>query len=111
MPEVNLCIDLGMAGAVEEVSNERKRIMVLFGDLVESTEIHTETERTVLLFNEEDQSSMRRSRLVNESGSEILVNELPKSGKLSRRQGVETTRWNGSVVLQVNVEVVGSVRG
>ena len=111
VPEVNLRVDLGTTGAVKEVSNERKRIMVLFGDPVESTKIHTEMERTVLLLYEEDRSSMRRSRLANESSSEILVDELPESRKLSQRQGVEMTGRNGSIVLQVNVEVVESVRG
>ena len=85
--------------------------MVLFDDLVESTEIYTETERIVLLLDEEDRSSIRRSRLLNEFGSEIFVNELLESRKLSQRQRVETIGWNRSVIFQVNIEIVESVRG
>lgn len=83
MPKVNLCVDLHVVKAVEEVSNKQKRIIILFDDSIKSIKIYTEMKRTIFLLDKEDRSFMQRSRLPNESGSEILVNEPLKSKKLS----------------------------
>jgi hypothetical protein len=44
MSEVNLRIDPSFSRRVKEVGNERKRVSVFLGDLVETTEIDTESE-------------------------------------------------------------------
>ena len=52
MSEINFGIDTTFLGSIKEISNEWKWILVLLGDSVKSTEIHAESERTILLLNE-----------------------------------------------------------
>lgn len=44
MLEVDLGVYPSLAGGVEKVGYERKRVVVLLGDLVEGSEVHAKTE-------------------------------------------------------------------
>jgi len=44
MPEVDLGVDLGMAGGVQKVGDEREWIAILFSDFVKASEVNAEAE-------------------------------------------------------------------
>ena len=58
MAEIDLSVYTGLARSVKEIGNKRKRVTVAFGDLVESSEVNAQTERTIFLAYEEYRSSM-----------------------------------------------------
>ena len=92
MAEIDLRVNPSFTGTVEEVGNERKWVVVFLGDAIESPEIHTEAQRSILLLDEEDRSSMRRCGLADKSSGEVLVDELAERVEFSRRKGVKTSR-------------------
>ena len=55
---------------------ERERVLVLLGNDVQSSEVNAKAKGTILLVDEEDQSSMGRTRWVDETCVQILVNEF-----------------------------------
>ena len=52
--EVELGVDLCTAKLVEEVGNEWNRVPILPCDLVEVSEVHTESQGAILLLSKED---------------------------------------------------------
>ena len=56
--EVDLGVDTSLARSIEEVRNEQKGIAVFLGNVVQSSEVDTEAERTILFANKEDWSTM-----------------------------------------------------
>jgi len=60
MPEINLGVDSCLSWCIQEVRNEWKWISVFLGNLVEASEINTESKRAVFLPNKEDRCSMGR---------------------------------------------------
>src|SRR5882724_560151 len=52
--EVELGVDLCAAQLVEEVGNEWNWVLILLSDLVEVSEVHTESQGAVLLLSKED---------------------------------------------------------
>ena len=67
MPEVNLGVDLGMAGGVQKVRDEREWIAILFSDFVKASEVNAQPEGAILLLYEEDRSSVRGSGRTDET--------------------------------------------
>jgi len=67
MLEVNLGVDLGMAGGVQKVGNEREWITILLSDFVKTSEVNTQLEGAILLLYKEDRSSMRGSGRTDET--------------------------------------------
>jgi hypothetical protein len=59
VPEVDLCIITRLSRSVKEIGDERKRVPVLFGDLVKGAVVATEAETSVLFLDEHDRSSVR----------------------------------------------------
>jgi hypothetical protein len=74
---------LTLTRTVQKVGDERKRIAVLLGDIVKAAEINTESERSILLLDEEDGRTMRRTRRLDEAEVKILLEPISKSFKLS----------------------------
>ena len=50
---------MGLTCGGEQIGNEWKRVLVFFRDFVESPKVNTESERSILLLNKEDWSSVR----------------------------------------------------
>jgi hypothetical protein len=50
--EVNLGVDSGLSGSVEEVGGEWNRVSVFLRDAIETAKIHAEPEGTVFLLDE-----------------------------------------------------------
>ena len=69
-------INAGFSCSGQEVGNEWKQIMVLFGDLIKTSEINTEVESSVFFFNEEDRGSMQRGCRSDETSTEVFLNEF-----------------------------------
>ena len=82
--EIYLGIDPGFSWSVQEIGDERKWVVVLLGNAVQRTEIHAEAQGAILLLDEEDRSSVRRSGLPDETSGEVLVDELAKCFEFSR---------------------------
>lgn len=79
MSEVDLGVDTGLPRAIEEIGDTWKWITVLLRDFVETTEIHAEPERAVLLPDEEYRSAVRRKGRTDEPSRNVLVNEFSES--------------------------------
>ena len=76
MSEVYGGINAGFSCGGQEVGNEWKRIMVLFGDLIKISEIDAEAESSVFLFDKKNGGSMWRSCRSDETGMEVFLNEF-----------------------------------
>ena len=57
MLEIEFGVVAGFGRSVEEVRDKWNRIPILASDGIETTVVHTKSESTVLLFDEEDGSS------------------------------------------------------
>jgi len=87
MLEIDLGIDGRAARRIKGVRGEWKWkwITIFFGDFIETTEVHTKTEQSILLLDKEDWSSMGRVGWMNEPIVEMLIYESPECFKLGRR--------------------------
>ena len=85
MMEVDFGIYGHATGGIQEVGDEQKGITIFFGELIEATEVHTETEGSILLLDKEDGSTMGRGGLPNEPIAEVFVYKNVECLKLCRR--------------------------
>ena len=76
--EVDLGVDTSLVRSIEEVRNERKGIAVFFGNAVQSSEVDTEAERTILFANNENWSTMQRRRGTDVTNCKMFINKLSK---------------------------------
>ena len=53
----------------------------LFRDFVESPKVDTKPERSILLLNKEDWSSMRGVGRMDETNLKMFIDELPEGGE------------------------------
>ena len=67
MLEIEGSVDSSFTSSEEKVRDEWKQISILLGDFVETAVVHTELERAVLLVNEKDRGTMRRTSRMYES--------------------------------------------
>jgi hypothetical protein len=67
------------ASCIEKVRNEGKWIPVFLSDFVKSTVISTKLERAILLVDKEYGSSMRRARVLDETNTQVFINEIMES--------------------------------
>ena len=72
--EIYGSINMGFSCSRQEVGNEQKRIMILFGDLIKTSEVDTEAESSVFLFDKKDGGSMQRGCRSDETGTEMFLN-------------------------------------
>src|SRR5882724_787686 len=56
MLEVYLGIDACFSGAVQQVRDQGKRVMILLGDFVQTTEVNAETESAVFFLSKKDRA-------------------------------------------------------
>ena len=74
--EVNGGVDAGFASSGEEIRNERQRVAVFLGDLVQTTIVNTESEAAIFFLYKEDRCSMWRGGLTDETRAEMFVNKV-----------------------------------
>ena len=79
MSEIYGGINTGFSCGRQEVGNEQERIMVLFGDLIKTSEIDAEAESSIFLFDEKNRGSMWRSCRSDETSTEVFLNEFTES--------------------------------
>ena len=82
------------------------RVAILLADFVEALEIDTESKGAVLLFDEEDWSSMGRGGRLYETCSKVFVDESLESGKLDWRQRVECSQGWRCSFLKIDLQVI-----
>jgi len=85
MSEINLGVDGRAAGRIKEVGDEWKWITIFFGDFIETVEVHTKTEQSILFLDKKDWSSMGGVGWMNEPIAEMLIYESAECFKLGRR--------------------------
>ena len=83
--------------------------MILLGDAVDSPEVDTKPQGTVLFLDEQDWSSMRGARGGNEAHGYVLVNKLMEGLKLLLGQRVDRTKQGGCAILQCDLQVIWPV--
>jgi len=110
MPEIKFRIDTCLSGCVKKVGNQWKWITILLRDLVETAVVDAKTEATVLLLGKEDRCPERRTRGVYETSPQVLVDELPESGKFGRRKGIDMTDRRFGAVDSFDLEVELAMR-
>ena len=84
--------------------------MVLLGDLVKTLEVNTETEGSILFLNKEHWGSVSGSGGLNESGSDMFINEFSEGLEFGLRERVHGTDRRCSTFLQIDLKVVRSVQ-
>ena len=100
---------MGLTCGGEQIGNERKRVPVFFRNFVKTPEIDTESERSILLLNEEDQTSMRGIGGMDKINSKMFVDELPEGGEFGLRERVHGIDGQRSIFLQIDLEIIGTV--
>jgi hypothetical protein len=56
--QINLSDNAGSSRGIQEISSEGKQILILLGNVIKGTVIHTEAEGTIFLFDEQNRGSM-----------------------------------------------------
>ena len=69
----------------------RKQVAILLGDLVKSSEITAESERTILLFDKKDRSCMSGGRGSNETIRKVLIEEFSENFQFNQRERVQSS--------------------
>ena len=77
--------------------------MILFGHFIETTEIHTKVEITVLFPHEEHRGSVWRMAQTYKSDAEMLVQELAQLVEFGLRQRIDRTRWRFGAFHEVDL--------
>src|SRR6185369_12585218 len=108
--EVEGCVDSSFSGGLEKVGNQRKRIAVLFRDLVETSVIDTKTKGSIFLADEEDGCTIRGRGRSNEANRQVFINELTEGLEFGRRERVDQTERRLSSFFNLDLEVVRTVR-
>jgi hypothetical protein len=83
--EIDLGVDTTFLGGVEEILDERKWISIFLGDVVDTAEIDTETETSILFLGEQDRSSKRRSSRANEAHGDMVIQKLAECLEFHQR--------------------------
>ena len=85
MPKIYGGVNTGFSCGRQEVGNEQKQIMILFGDLIKISEVNTEAESSIFLFDKKDESHMWRCRRLDETNMEMFLNEFTESLEFNLR--------------------------
>src|SRR5882724_1120571 len=109
--EVKLGVDLCTAQLVEEVGNKWNRVSILLSDLVEVSEVYTESQGAVLLFSKEDRCTTWQLRRSDEPLAKHVVKEFAKETKLRARERVDVAMGRRLVILEVNFMIKLAMRG
>ena len=101
---------MGLTCGSEQIRNERKRVLVFFRDFVESLKVNTKLERSILLPNKEDWSSLREVGGTDETNPKMFVNELLEDGEFRlRERGHGVDEWK-STFFQIDLEIIRTVQ-
>src|SRR6185369_5136653 len=109
MSEVEGCVDSSFSGGLEKVGNQRKRIAILFRDLIETSVIDTKAKGSIFLVDEEDGCTVRGRGRSNEANGQVFVNELAEGLEFGRRERVDRTKRRLSSFFNLDLEVVRMV--
>ena len=93
--QVDLAEVLGSLQPIEQLIDQRKRIAVLDGDVVERTIVDTHAHGAIFLLDEQDRSAEGRLARLDEACLDEFLQLLLELLELSRTQANDrTTRWN-----------------
>jgi len=70
-----------------------KQVVVFLCDLVESLEVNTKTEGTILLADKKDWSGMSEGGRADEVHGKMLIEEHPEGSKLKEQKKTSSTQW------------------
>src|SRR5882724_1839604 len=108
--EVKLGVDLCAAHLVEEVGDKRNRVPILPCDLVEVSEVHTESQGAILLLGKEDGCTAWQLRGSDEPLAEHVIEEFMKETELCAIEWVDVAMRRCLVILDVNFMVKLAMR-
>ena len=111
MLEINGGIGTGFTRSGKEVGNEWKGISVFFGYFIETSEIYAEAEGFIFFKGEDYQSTMGGGSLVDESGLEMVIEEIAENLKLRLRERIHRNDQQRSSFFQINFEVIRLMQG
>src|SRR5882724_9732130 len=109
--EVELGVDLHTAQLVKEVGDERNWVPILLCDLVEVSEVHTESQGAILLLSKENRCTTWQLRRSDEPLAEHVVEEFMKETELCARERVDVAMRGCLVILEVNFMIKLAMRG
>ena len=93
MSEINGGIDMGFTSSGKEVRNEQKGILGFFSYFIETLEIYAEAEGFIFLKGKDYQSTMGGGSLADESGSEMVIEEVAENFELGLRERMHLEQW------------------
>ncbi|KAG5334139.1 hypothetical protein C0989_004339 [Termitomyces sp. Mn162] len=109
--EVYLCVNLGTAEMINEVSNQGEGIPVLFGDFVEPPIIHTELEGPILLLGEQNRSASSGDQWAYKALAKHVIEVFLQGSELDLGHVVDLAKPRLGTFLKVDLVIVGVVRG
>src|SRR5882724_13171152 len=108
--EVEIGVDLCTTQLVKEVGDEWNRVPILSSNLVEVSEVHTESQGAILLLGKEDQCAAWQLGRSDEPLAEHVVEEFMQETKLCAREWVDVAVRRCLVILDVNFMVKLAMR-
>ena len=110
MLKIKFGVVAGFGRSIEEVRDKQNRIPILASDGIEAMVVHTKSESTALLFDEEDRSSGRQATWANEAIFEIVVQKLLECVGLARAELIDTAEWWCFAVFKINLQIIRMMR-
>ena len=89
---------------------QRNRIPILASDSIETTVVHTKSESTAFLFDEEDGSSGGRATWANEAVFEIIIQKLSECVGLAQAELIDTAEWWCFAVIEINLQIIRTMQ-
>ena len=96
---------------VEEVGDEWDWVPILLSDLVEVSEVDTESQGTILLLCKENGCATWQLRRSDEPLAEHVIEEFTKEPELCARERVDVAMRRHLVILEVNLMIKLAMRG
>ena len=107
--EFNGGVDVGFASGGKEIGNERQRVAVFLGDLVQTTVINTESEAAIFFLYEEDRRSMWRGGLMDDTEAEVFVNKVAECLEFYLGQLIHWRYQKRSSFFNIYLQVIQTV--
>jgi len=108
--EVEHSVDLCATQFVEEVGDKWNQVPILLCDLVEVSEVNTESQGAILLLCKENRGTAWRLRQSDETLAEHIIEEFVNETELCAREWVNVAMRRCLVVLEVNFMVKLAMR-
>jgi hypothetical protein len=103
--KVQFGVNARFSRSIEEIHDQRKRIVILLCDVIQSTIVDTKLETSVFLLSEENQRVVGGTRQIDEVHLVVFVEELLKCNQLGCGKGIDEANWRLSAINSLDLEI------